>query len=91
MAKVWIATEIKGLFEIKQVDAKKLVQHDWSPKGMARLIKRAPTRHKPDGVWEYVYYGDTREEVCLKANRFHLEKIAKLEKELAEIKARLAV
>lgn len=89
MAKVWIINDRNNPAKVEQVDSKKLIEHEWSPAGMCRFKIRAPSKYKPDGTWEYVYYGETREEVCAKYNKRYLERIAKLEAELAKEKERL--
>ncbi len=85
--KVWIVTHDR---EVKQVDSKKIVDYKHTPKDMGKLVTRKGSA-RTEEKWEYVYFGATREEACLKANHWRLAKIAGLEKELAYEKAALIV
>lgn len=72
--------------EVKQVKREKLdFKWKYNSFGQAKMVIKKASSNRPE-VWQYVFYGETKEEAIERANAWLNTEIQKLEKQLTILK-----
>ena len=69
---------------LREIEFSRLTESEFSPPGMMRFYPFGKGRR-----WHYVYFADTAELCCAKANRYHMVEIDRLQKQIDTLREAL--